>query len=52
MAFVGYRVPHPLENKLEIRLRCKVDSPFVVMLNALSSVRSNVAQLKKVYLVS
>ncbi|CDR97202.1 Probable DNA-directed RNA polymerase [Babesia bigemina] len=51
VAFVGYRVPHPLENKLEIRLRCKVDSPFTVMLNALSSVRSNVAHLKKVYMV-
>ncbi|GBE59247.1 DNA-directed RNA polymerase [Babesia ovata] len=50
VAFVGYRVPHPLENKLEIRLRCKVDSPFTVMLNALSTVRSNVAHLKKVYM--
>ncbi|ORM42374.1 DNA-directed RNA polymerase II subunit RPB11 [Babesia sp. Xinjiang] len=50
VAFVGYRVPHPLENKLEIRLRCKVDSPFTVMLNAISSVRLNVSHLKKVYL--
>ncbi|GFE53037.1 DNA-directed RNA polymerase II RPB11A [Babesia ovis] len=50
VAFVGYRVPHPLENKLEIRLRCKVDSPFTVMLNAISSARVNVSHLKKVYL--
>eukprot|EP00371_Babesia_bovis_P002889 XP_001611536.1 hypothetical protein [Babesia bovis T2Bo] len=50
VAFVGYRMPHPLENKLEIRLRCKVDSPFTVMLNAISSVRLNIGHLKKVYL--
>ncbi|EKX72026.1 DNA-directed RNA polymerase II, putative [Theileria equi strain WA] len=49
VTFVGYRIPHPLENKLEIRLRTKVDSPFTVILNAISGLKGNFSHLKKVY---
>ncbi|KAK2195057.1 bifunctional DNA-directed RNA polymerase [Babesia duncani] len=50
VSFVGYRVPHPLENKLELRVRTKTDTPFIVVLNAISSVKNNLAYLRKTYL--
>ncbi|XP_954747.1 DNA-directed RNA polymerase II, putative [Theileria annulata] len=51
VTFVGYRMPHPLENKLEIRIRTKTDNPFTVILSAITNIRNNLSHLRNIYMV-
>jgi DNA-directed RNA polymerase II subunit RPB11 len=42
--FAGYRVPHPLENRYEVRVQAKLGTePKTIMLDALEACRADVA---------
>ncbi|KAF8819599.1 Dna-directed Rna polymerase II RPB11A, partial [Cardiosporidium cionae] len=44
--FVGYRIPHPLENKLEVRLRTSSKEPLICMYEAAEEMKKICSHLK------
>ncbi|SJK86195.1 DNA-directed RNA polymerase II subunit J [Babesia microti strain RI] len=50
VTFVGYRIPHPLESLLELRVKTRSKSPISSLLYALGMLKSDVSNLKNDYM--